>query len=143
MEIENRTITYVCIPTFLLIGGRGSKDFFVDAMRLVHRPSRRIMIFVSKKEIRNQWFRYTLLHEHMEAMFELNIDNFVKDHTQKTKELVSMIKDRLPHIIDNLKKSKQDESHMFALIFEIDLAMREMNETKLEIFLADIIKNRL
>ena len=141
--VDGRNITYICVPKLLLTGGKDSKTFFVDAMRLVHRPTNQLMIFISKKELPTPALKYTLLHEHMEGLFELGDKNFLNEHKEKFKEIVSVLERRFPDIIEELKKATQDKSHLFALIFEIDFAMREMDEAELKVFFDDIIKNRL
>ncbi len=143
VTVAGNEITYVRLFRWLLVGGSESKTTFVDAMRLVHIPTKTAMIFVADSKQSRKFLRYTLLHEYMECCYALGGKNYLEEQKPILEKIFVSLEKQVPHLMNALKKANCTPDHLFALIHETNLALKEMAKEEFEIFIADIIKNRL
>jgi hypothetical protein len=141
--INTYEITYATLPRLLLVGGGEAKQFFTDGMCVAHRPSKSLMIFLSRKEAMSPEFRYTLWHEYLEGLFILDL--ITEEAWGVRFEEASTLLG--PEVIQTLKAASEakpnDRGHYFALVMELELAKKELPTEQFAELLNDALKNRL
>jgi hypothetical protein len=148
--IEGHKIKYVVVPWFLLLGGPESKTRFVNAMCLIHMPTKNLMILISSKEKRDKYIRYTLLHEHLEGMAGLEFPISPYDEAWAKAEFGSALRevekdapDIYDQMMDAIKRKKgTDQEHFFALIVELALMKKELPRKQYLEQLNDALRER-
>lgn len=133
--VEGHRIKYVIVLKYLLIGGPGAKSRFVNAMCLIHKPTKNLMILISSTESQDPLLKYTLLHEHLEGMALLNfpLPGYDLDWARSTldvalKKIRKDVIDIEERMISAIKRKKgNDRGHFFALTVELALMKKELD----------------
>lgn len=144
LVIDGYSIQYMEVSRYLLWTAWETGKAFTDGTAITHQPSKTVMIFLSKERCASPEFRYVLLHEFIEGHYFLRDKVFAKQNEPKLSKLMGYFKGYFPQeVMETFNKSRANREHLIALIFELDLAKREMNSTQFGNHLDDILKNRL
>jgi hypothetical protein len=150
--IDGKSIKYLITPNWIPLGIGGSKKLFTGGYVLVHKPSKNLMIFVSKKESLSINFELTLYHEYYEGLYLLGNITELEGKKLMRKHWGPFFKD-LEHACQHKplnakadldKKIKNNEkAHVFALMMESSLAKEMLPRDDYILFMEYIVLNRL
>jgi len=144
LVIDEYSIQYMKVSKYLLWTAWATGEAFADGACITHQPSKTVMIFLSHKRCVSPEFRYVLLHEFIEGHYFLRDKVFAKENESKLNRLMGYFKGYFPpEVMESFNKSSANREHLIALIFELDLAKREMESSKFSSYLDDVVKNRL
>jgi hypothetical protein len=144
LTIDGYDIEYLEVSKHLLWTAWQTGEAFTDGTCITHQPSKTVMIFLSHERCASPEFRYILFHEFIEGHYFLRDKAFAKQTEEKLSTLMGYFKGYFPkEVTESFNRSRANREHLIALIFEIDLAKREMDSIQFETHLKDILKNRL
>jgi hypothetical protein len=144
LTIDGYDIQYLEVSKYLLWTAWATGEAFTDGTCIIHQPSKAVMVFLSHEVCASPEFRYTLLHEFIEGHYFLRDKVFAKQNESKLNKLTGYFKGYFsPEVSEAFNKSRVNREHLIALIFELDLAKREMDSIQFNNHLDDIVKNRL
>jgi len=142
--VDGYSIKYMEVSKYLLWTAWETGEAFSDGSCITHQPSKTVMIFLSHKACAKHEFRYTLFHEFIEGHYFLRDKVFAQTNEQKFQRLMGYFKGYFPkEVTEAFNKSRANKEHLIALIYELDLAKREMDQIQFSSHLDDILKNRL
>lgn len=145
LTIDDEQIQYIAVTKYVIWGVSGSKQIFADARCLVHKASKTLMIFISHKQCKSSIFRYSLFHEFVEGSIYLrDYNNFLKRKKSTLEKIYRDLENDFPEALDVFRKSfNYQPHHTIALVFEFDLARREMEPPEFNTFLQHMLKYRV
>ncbi len=140
LTIDGYLIQYLTLP-FIWTAWKTPEPFTIG-LCLTHQPSKTVMVFLTHKECSTPEFRYTLFHEFIEGNYFL--ESFAKETEPKIRSIIeSFPKYFSQTVFEAFRRSQKNKEHLAALVFELDLARREMKPEELDNFIKDILKRRI
>lgn len=147
LTIDGYFIQYLPIPKYFLWSAWKNGKAFTDGHCLIHRQSKTVMVFLSHGQCASSEFRYILFHEFIEGQYWLRDDTFIKNNSIKLQNLYDEFQKHYSiDVVERFEKSLnegQDRPHIIALLFELDLAKREMGQSQFDDYMKNILKKRL